>query len=311
MKDNFNRQIGYLRISLTTACNLNCVYCGVGKDVAPALSDDQLVQLVTTAVGLGLTAVRLTGGEPLLRPGAVELIERLKAITGLRSLTMTTNGLLLEKMAPALKGAGLDGLNISLDSCNKGRYRLLTGGGSLNKALAGIRAACSCGLPVKLNAVALEGIKEDLPALLAFARENGLPLRFIELMPLGCNQRLKGPTGAEIRQYLEAGGYTLTPLRATYGLGPAVYYRLQETNQPLGFIEPMGNCFCSSCNRLRLTAQGQLRPCLYSNQGVDLLPYLHQGQPLREAFIKAIAMKPQQHYFQQEPGSFAMGKIGG
>lgn len=340
MKDLYGRRIDYLRISVTEQCNLNCIYCRGGKKGTSSVALDQvkalenakqqqpltteeIVTIARSAAALGICKLKLTGGEPLLQKNFADLVGRLAAIHGIEQLTATSNGLLLEAMAQPLKEAGLKAINISLDSCRAERYRAITGGGSLQQVLSGLEAAVKAGLATKLNCVLLQDLElVEIVELLQMAAYYRVPLRFIELMPLNCNQSLQGWSAAGVRAALEKLCYTLQPQQRRYGNGPAVYYSLQLGGQQvdLGFIEPIHGKFCSSCNRLRLTSTGYLRSCLYSSTGVDLAQVLRSKAPyaeatldakLQEAIGRAIMAKPQGHSFTQAPGAFKMNEIGG
>lgn len=297
MKDSFGRDITYLRISVTDLCNLRCRYCmpeeGVEKlchrDI---LSLEEIYEVAEAAVSLGITKIRLTGGEPLVRRGLPSLIGRLAKLPGLCDLAMTTNGLLLPELAEELRAAGLMRLNISLDTLDAAKYSDITRGGELQKALDGIRAAEEAGFaPLKLNTVLIGGFNDDeIPALCELTRERGISLRFIELMPIGHAD----PFGEEA--YLPCAAVPervpeLQPLPR--GDGVATLYRLPGARGTVGLIRPLSHHFCGECNRLRLTADGFLKPCLHSAEELPLRG-LH-GEALKNALRDAILRKPAQH----------------
>ena len=298
MKDRYGREINYLRVSLTDLCNLRCLYCMPAEGVCKLehreiLSIEEVVEIAAAAVELGINKIRLTGGEPLVRRGVVDLVKQLKALPGLEELVLTTNGILLPELAGPLKAAGLDRVNISLDSLNPEKYKHLTRGGSLDKALAGLRAAADAGLtPIKLNAVLIGGVNDDeIPALVELTRDKDREMRFIELMPIGDAQGF-GPEA-----YLPAATVLervpeLRPLEGTEG-GVAKLYALPGAKGRVGLISPLSCSFCSQCNRLRLTADGHLKPCLHSGREISLRG-LH-GQALRQALTDAVNAKPEAH----------------
>lgn len=298
MKDRYGREINYLRISLTDLCNLRCVYCmpaeGVNKlchrDI---LSIEEIAEIAAAAVELGITKIRLTGGEPLVRRGILDLVRRLHALPGLEELALTTNGLLLPEMAAALKEAGLTRVNISLDTLNPDTYRRLTRIGELEQALAGIRAAQDAGLgPIKLNAVLVGGVNDmEIPELVAMTRDAPVELRFIELMPIG-DAEVFGPEAYLPVDTVLQRIPELQPLPSDHG-GVARLYTLPGARGRVGLISPVSCSFCSRCNRIRLTADGYLKPCLHSGKELPLRG-LH-GEALREAIRAAVNAKPEAH----------------
>jgi len=307
-KDAYDRPIQYLRVSVTDRCNLRCVYCMPESGVCPLAHQDvlryeEIVRIVRVAVELGLVHIRLTGGEPLVRRGIVGLVEQLARIPGLDDLSMTTNGTLLERYAAPLAQAGLRRVNISLDTLQPERFRRLTRRGRLEDVLQGRQAALAAGLrPVKTNTVVVRGLNDDEVVDMArLTLQADWHVRFIEVMPLGEGTHWSGdgvvPT-AEIRAQVEA---ILGPLTAVKGegAGPARYYRLPEAAGTLGFISPVSEHFCQACNRLRLTSDGRLLPCLLSNLAIDLRTPLRAGaddEALGELFHQAIVAKPRGHH---------------
>ena len=318
MLDQYNRSIDYLRISLTDRCNLHCQYCQpeVTQHVTHEniLRYEEILRICNIAVRLGIRKFKITGGEPLVRKGCADFISCLKQMEGVEQVTLTTNGTLLAKFLPELLAAGLDSVNISLDTLDSAKYAELTGG-NLNEALAGITAAKSAGLPFKLNCVPLQGMSiAKIMQLLQFAESYQAPLRFIELMPLACNSSLQGLAGVEIRAAFMQQGVQLTKDMQSYGNGPAQYYRLEGFKIPVGFIEPIHNRFCASCNRVRLTSIGFLKSCLYSNDGINLLQLVRNGindEELEQIVRQTIFMKPWGHKFDVKAAGFNMSQIGG
>ncbi len=324
--DAFNRPISYLRISVTDRCNLRCVYCmppkGVQlRPVEEILSYEEIELIVRAAASLGIHKVRLTGGEPLVRLGFVDLVAMLARIPGIDDLAMTTNGTLLAKHACALVEAGLKRVNVSLDTLRPKRFRQITGRDGLAKVLAGIAAAKEVGLaPVKINTVVVRGLNDD--EVLDFARltlSGDWHIRFIEIMPIGSNSLWSGDgyvPAAVIRRWIEGGLAELQPAKLDAGGGPARYYRLPGAVGTIGFISPVSEHFCYQCNRLRLTADGRLRPCLLSDDELDLRTPLREGAGLdeiRRLLIHAIHIKPERHRLEENvtPRGRAMSEIGG
>jgi cyclic pyranopterin phosphate synthase len=321
--DSWQRQINYLRISVTDYCNLNCIYCSAGSvphlPRNEILSYEEIQKLVRVAASLGINKVRLTGGEPLIRPDLVTLVRMISQIEGIDDISLTTNGILLSQYAAELKEAGLNRVNVSLDTLRADRFRRITGQDKLNEVLAGIEAANRAGLqPVKINMVVIRGINDD--EVVDFARMTvgtGWHVRFIEFMPLGTSEAkaLKTVSTQEIRERLLALG-NLEPYIGKTGNGPARYYRLPGAKGTIGFISPMTEHFCHSCNRLRLTADGQLRPCLLDDDEINLKETLRNGastERLKELIQKAVAIKRERHHLNEGAGppERPMRQIGG
>ncbi len=321
--DPLNRPIEYLRISVTDRCNLRCVYCmppgGIPwRPHEEILRYEEIVQVVRIAAELGIRKVRLTGGEPLVRQGLVYLIASLARIPGIEDLSMTTNGTLLETQAEELATAGLKRVNVSLDSLDPERFSRLTRGGDLKAVLRGIEAARRAGLnPVKLNTVVIRRRNDDEVTLFArMTREEGWHVRFIEWMPVGRWQdegreswQEQLVTVEEIRRRIEEALGLLRPYAGPGGAGPARYYRLEGAEGTVGFISPVSEHFCAHCNRLRLSADGRLRPCLLSDAEVDLRTVLRNGagpEEVRERIIEAIRHKPVGHRL--AAGEFPLGR---
>ncbi len=323
MQDTFDRRINYLRIAITDRCNLRCRYCmpptGVPlKDHQDILRLEEIVTLARVAVKEGIDCVRLTGGEPLVRKNVVTLVRELSTITAIKELTLTTNGILLGKLAKPLRDAGLSRVNISLDTLKEKRYRYITRKGSLRDAWHGIQAAFAAGLaPIKLNVVISRGFNDD--EVINFARlayEQPFHVRFIELMPVGLSVADANSfvPAAEIKRQIES-VWALEPENKVFTNGPAVNFRLAGGRGSIGFISPMSNHFCYRCNRLRLTADGRLRPCLCWEGELDLRGPLRAGASegeLASIFAKAVKLKPLRHHLEDGwPGMRAMSQIGG
>lgn len=323
MLDRYGRVINYLRISVTDRCNLRCCYCmpeGV-QDVGMKniLTFEEIWEIVRTGVSLGITHIRITGGEPLVRKGCVDLIRGIREIPGVETITMTTNGVLLGNYGKQLKEAGVDGVNISLDTLDPEEFYKITGKRELQEVLAGIRAAKTAGLPVKLNAVNRKEL-DPIP-LVRYAQEENLPLRFIEIMPVGYGKKYVGRRNEELRETLEAvcGKAECMTNReelSRMGSGPAVYYQFSDLKVPVGFISAIHGKFCDTCNRVRLTAEGYLKLCLCYDEGEDLRRVLREGEKenLRTIMEQTIFRKPAAHCF-EHPAEMTerheMVKIGG
>lgn len=323
MLDRYGRVINYLRISVTDRCNLRCCYCmpeGV-QDVGMKniLTFEEIWEIVRTGVSLGITHIRITGGEPLVRKGCVDLIRGIREIPGVETITMTTNGVLLRNYGKQLKEAGVDGVNISLDTLDPEEFYKITGKRELQEVLAGIRAAKTAGLPVKLNAVNRKEL-DPIP-LVRYAQEENLPLRFIEMMPVGYGKKYVGRSNEELRETLEAvcGKAECMTNReelSRMGSGPAVYYQFSDLKVPVGFISAIHGKFCDTCNRVRLTAEGYLKLCLCYDEGEDLRRVLREGEKenLRTIMEQTIFRKPAAHCFEhpsEMTETHEMVKIGG
>lgn len=323
MLDRYGRVINYLRISVTDRCNLRCCYCmpeGV-QDVGMKniLTFEEIWEIVRTGVSLGITHIRITGGEPLMRKGCVDLIRGIREIPGVETITMTTNGVLLENYGKQLKEAGVDGVNISLDTLDPEEFYKITGKRELQEVLAGIRAAKTAGLPVKLNAVNRKEL-DPIP-LVRYAQEENLPIRFIEMMPVGYGKKYVGRSNEELRETLEAvcgNAECMTNWEelSRMGSGPAVYYQFSDLKVPVGFISAIHGKFCDTCNRVRLTAEGYLKLCLCYDEGEDLRRVLREGEKenLRTIMEQTIFRKPAAHCFEhpaEMTETHEMVKIGG
>lgn len=306
LSDSFHRPINYLRIAVTDRCNLRCVYCMPAEGISlmshnDILTYEEIYTVARAAAELGINKIRLTGGEPLVRLGLPKLIQMLAKIDGIDDISLTTNGVLLGRYAAELKQAGLRRVNVSLDTLKPDRFKLITRlGDNLGEVLEGIEVARSVGLePVKLNMVVMAGINDD--EVLDFAAKTiteGWHVRFIEFMPfVGEDTTLRFISASEMRKRLEPLG-ELEPCLPTVGNGPAKYFRFPQAKGTVGFITPISEHFCFQCNRLRLTADGKLRPCLLSDYEVDLRQPLRRGissAGLKKLFKEAVANKPQRH----------------
>ncbi|MBC7228495.1 MAG: GTP 3',8-cyclase MoaA [Thermoflexales bacterium] len=324
--DAYERPIQYLRVSVTDRCNLRCVYCMPEEGVAKfshqdILRNEEIVRIVRIAVETGFVHIRLTGGEPLVRKGIVDLVAELARIPGLDDLSMTTNGILLRPYAEELARAGLRRINLSLDTLRPERFRQITRWGNLEDVLAGREAALAAGLrPVKINMVVVRGLNDD--EVVDMAQKTLEPdwhVRFIEVMPLGAGVHWSGDgvvPAAEIRARIEEALGPLTPVHGEVGIGPARYYRLPGAAGTVGFISAVTEHFCHFCNRLRLTSDGRLLPCLLSSATIDLRTPLRNGatdEELRALFLQAVVAKPRGHALAEDvhPSTLPMSHIGG
>jgi GTP 3',8-cyclase len=324
MKDQYGREIHDLRISLTDRCNLRCVYCMpeemTFKPRDELLTDDELLVLARIAAELGVMKIRLTGGEPTVRPGLVDLVRRIAAIPGIRDLAMTTNGVLLARLARPLMEAGLRRINVSVDTLDRDKFRRITRWGDLDDVLAGIEAARDAGLhPIKINAVVVRGYNEDDVADLArLTLEHDWDVRFIEMMPFGSVADFQTSAYVPSRETMARVEQALGPLQPldVTGYDPARTYRLEGASGTLGFISSVSQPFCAQCGRLRLTAEGRLRLCLLRDDEVDLRTPLRAGasyEDMRERFRAAAFRKPWGHGLARNviPRERVMSQIGG
>ena len=317
MKDSFGRTIDYLRISLTDRCNLRCSYCMPREGVeltahSEILSLEEVLRISEIMAGLGIKKIRLTGGEPLLRKNLVWLVEKLGKIPGIEKLAITTNGILLAEKLPELVKAGLNEVNISLDSTERKKYNMITGSDSLSEVLYGIDAACEAGLKVKINCVPVKELNsDDLPGLAALSKDREIDVRFIELMPLGCGRQYTHIPTEEIQKSLEKEFGEYEVISDGKYKSVASYVRFKDFKGRTGFISPISHAFCISCNRVRLSSEGFLKLCLAYDHGIDLKKMLrgtYSNQDIADAVKEAVATKPAAHAFNRgNAGSGACG----
>lgn len=324
LHDGHGRRINYLRLSVTGRCNLRCSYCRPHGGAAGAvrreiLSDDQLLLLARTAVDVGIEKIRVTGGEPLLRKGIVGLLRRLGGIPGLRKLVLTTNGLLLAEMADGVRSAGVESLNVSLDSLVPERFARITGGGRLGSVLEGIDKAERAGFPrLKINVVVMRGINDDeVGRFASLTLGRPLTVRFIERMPLQASDCGRGLTvpGEEILGRIGRTHRVVPWEREELG-GPARYYRIEGAAGTIGIITPVSCHFCGECNRIRVTSDALAKGCLFSAGNVDLRPFLDAGDAagLRDALRSVAGDKPSGRLLLPEEAGdepLFMSRIGG
>lgn len=306
LRDKFNRTIDYIRISITDRCNLRCIYCMPSEGVSPIehkeiLTYEEIIRIVRISSDLGVKKVRITGGEPLSRKDVAFLTASIKKIPGIEDLSITTNGILLEKYAEKLAKTGVDRVNISLDSLKPERYREITRGGDINAVLGGIETARKAGLmPVKINMIPMRGLNDDeIKDFASITLNSDYHVRFIEFMPFGYSgfwSPDKYIPCDEIKAIVEKIG-ALTPVKARKN-GPSKYFRVKGAQGVIGFISAITHHFCEDCNRLRLTSDGKLRPCLFSETEIDLKPALRSNESdyeIERLLKLAIEIKPQKH----------------
>ncbi|QYR20423.1 GTP 3',8-cyclase MoaA [Paenibacillus sp. sptzw28] len=330
LTDRFERVHDYLRISVTDRCNLRCLYCmpEEGVEFAPSsdlLSYDHIVEVVEIGASLGISKLRITGGEPLVRPGLDGLVSRLAAIPGIRDISLTTNGVLLADQAEALRRAGVNRVNISLDTLDPTRFRFIARRGDLKRVMDGIEAAARVGFsPIKLNCVLLKGVNEDeIAAFLKMAYEHPLHVRFIEYMPIGHaddNWKNHYLPLTRVLEIAQEQSLDVERLDDIVGNGPSEDYRITGGTGSFGLIHPISDHFCKRCNRLRLTADGNLKPCLYWVDELNVKPALGDPEALRAIYMRAMEIKPLNHEMaaklageaqSHEPTARRMSQIGG
>jgi len=308
MKDKYSREIDYLRISVTDRCNLRCVYCmpEKGIDIVPhndILTLEEIARVVQASTLVGVRKIRLTGGEPLIRKGISPLINRISSMPEIDDIALTTNGIIFAEQAEILKQAGLKRVNFSLDSLREDRFKFITRGGNLNKVLESIETAIRLDIkPVKINTVLIRDFNDD--EIIQFANltmEKPLHIRFIELMPIGTSQTWASGRfipAQEVKDIIEIKLGRLDRIQKPKGNGPAQYYQFKGAVGTIGFISAISEHFCSKCNRLRLTSTGVLRPCLYSDDEVDIRTALRSGASLKklsEIIVRSARNKPKKH----------------
>lgn len=318
MRDSFGREINYLRISVTDLCNLRCQYCMPEDGVCKVEHDDILTleefyTITKVFAELGITKLRITGGEPLVKRGIIDFVRKVKELKQIKEVSMTTNGMLLGDYAQELKEAGLDRVNISLDTLDPEKYAEITRNGNLSKVLYAIEESKRVGLlPIKINAVLMDGFNiDEIPDLVELTRNDPIDVRFIELMPIGEVLKMENAktVGGDIVLEKVPG---LKEVERDDPSSPANYYQLDGAKGKVGIIRPITCKFCADCNRVRLTSKGFLKLCLHSNDDIDLKPYMHDEEKLKEFLQEAIMLKPEEHHL--EDGQYvdtSMSKIGG
>ena len=318
MQDKYGRKIDYMRISLTDRCNLRCRYCMPdGIELVPMkniLTYEEIELICQAAAELGIRRLKLTGGEPLVRLGCAELVGRLKAVPGIEQVTLTTNGVLISKYLPELLANGLDAVNISLDTLDQKRYEMITGKDRLADVLGGIEDVLASGIRVKINSVLQKGLNDDEWLKLAqMTIDRPLDVRFIEMMPIGYGREYEPVYNEELLERLKNIYPEVCSDESIHGNGPAVYYKIPGAKGSVGFISAMHGKFCDQCNRIRLTSQGKIKPCLCFSDSIDLGAILKaeengQGagssveqkkEAIKQALARAIKLKPENHRFEE------------
>lgn len=323
LTDSFGRTINYLRISLTDKCNLRCRYCMPPQGInhiphQEILTFEEITELVRVLAGLGVKKIRLTGGEPLVRRDIVSLVKLLKDIPGIEEICLTTNGMLFSEMATDLKAAGLSRVNISLDTLNDDTFFAITGSRGVEKVLQSLKTALDLGFPVKINCVPSQYNASELAEIALLAKSNPIDLRFIELMPIGCANGMKGLKSDFILSEFEEKFGKAEPLKRQ-NHSPEALYHFDGFDGNIGFISPLSHAFCSDCNRIRLTASGLLKFCLCYDDALNVKKLLRSGESgiklydiLSKEIQKAIKEKPEAHTFNQQGlKSHMMTEIGG
>ena len=318
LTDGLGRRIDYVRISVTDRCNLRCVYC-MPKEGHSWLQEEELLtweELLNFCQGAALAGIckfKVTGGEPLLRPGILEFLRKLKSLPGVEKVTLTTNGVLLEDMAEQLADLGLDGVNISLDAMDKEQYKKIAGRDMLEKVLHGIEKCCRAGIPTKINCVPMKEVDQTSWIQLArLAKEHPIDVRFIEMMPIGEGKHHAGVKTEEVRTQLEQEFGPFVACTEKKGNGPATYVTRLDFRGSIGFISAMSHGFCGACNRVRLTADGKLKLCLHHTIGVEVRELLRRGGKPEEICTllkEAVLQKPKDGTTTEEQRQ--MWQIGG
>ena len=324
--DTYNRKIDYIRISVTDRCNLRCIYCMPSDGVreithSEILTHEEIIHILSIATNLGIKKVRITGGEPLVRKGLPYLIKTISNLGAIEEISLTTNGVLLKRFAKELKEAGLNRLNISLDSMDPKRYEEITKGNNLSDVWEGIRAAEELGFsPIKINMVPIRGFNDnEIKEFAALTFNKPYHIRFIEFMPTGAKDiwsKEKYISTKELKEAISGLG-ELKPIKNEWGSGPAKNFKLLNAKGVIGFISAVSDHFCAGCNRLRLTSDGKLRPCLFSDSEVDLKKALREGcddDELQRLLLLGLQIKPEKHNINEsDPNAIErpMSAIGG
>lgn len=321
MVDRYQREIDYLRVSITDRCNLRCRYC-MPEDL-PSIPHEQILRyeeierICRLAVQAGIRHVRVTGGEPLVRKGCLNFLECLKKMPGMETVAVTTNAVLLEEAVPRLFAMGIDGVNISLDSLKKDTFLQITNRDEFESVFRGFQAAVKAELSVKINCVPQKGVNDgELIEIACLAKDYPVDVRFIEMMPVGYGMQVPSVGSEEVKAQLTAAFPGIHSCEEKRGFGPAHYYEIPGFQGRIGIIEAMSHCFCSECNRIRLTSEGFLKLCLCYDQGIDLRTLLRTGATdakILSAIEKGIFEKPRQHVFDsgKREETRTMSQIGG
>lgn len=314
MKDKYGRKIDYMRISITEKCNFRCFYCmpqGAQEDSDEGyLTKKEIVDIVSSAVKIGIKKIRITGGEPLIRKDLMEILQGVSGVEGVEELCLTTNGSVLDTKVEMLKRCGVTRINVSLDTLQEDRFSEITGGGSLSRVWKGIERAIELGIDVRVNSVVVKGVNDDeVEDLVGMALKHSIDVRFIELMPIGEGKKYQGVGEEELRERIGR-RYEIEDLQKREGA--SVYYKIKGAKGRIGFINPLSNCFCDECNRIRVTATGDLKQCLNKKSTLNLKGIAGEG--LMDILSSEIYNKPEKHLFNTlnlEEEMKNMNKIGG
>ena len=320
MKDKYGRTVDYLRVSVTDRCNLRCFYCipKEGFTYIPhkeILRYEELLRVIKLFTRLGIKKIRITGGEPFVRKGLVFLLKEINKINGIKKLYITTNGTLLTQYMNELRSIKIDGINISLDTLDPYKFQEITGNGGLERVLQGVESALEANFRVKLNTVLMKKNIDEVTSLVTYASEKKIPIRFIELMPFNSQEEWKKEFVSQEEAFeILKKKWTLEPVERKLGEGPSKYYYISELDSLVGFISPLTHNFCSSCNRIRLTASGKINPCLAMPLEIDIKKPLRGGandEELITLIKRAIYEKPLQHEMDETPPNKIMRRLGG
>lgn len=326
MIDNYNRTINYMRVSITPVCNLRCTYCmpdgNQMDDMAEYLSKNEIIRMCRIAADLGIDTIKITGGEPLVRKDCMEIIRGIKKIEGIKHVTLTSNGVLLEQYAVELKEIGITSINVSLDSLQKERFQSITAKDRFHQVWKGILRSLELGIVTKINCVPQKGVNEDeLMDIVELAKSYPLDVRFIEMMPIGHGNKDSGIISENLLKEIRARYPDIHKVKEKKGFGPAHYYKSEQWIGTVGFIDAISHQFCDSCNRIRLTSSGFLKTCLCYQHGYDFLPMLrtdscdgtiemteeeqvaYTDNMIREKLIEVLKGKPYAHDFNRENNS--------
>lgn len=319
MKDQYKREIDYARISITDRCNLHCVYCRPDHEEKLSHEDilryEEILRLCKILTQLGIDKFKITGGEPLMRKGCIDFIKELKELSGVSKVTLTTNAILLSNDLKKLFDASIDGINISLDFLDRLKYEQITGYDGYEQVMEVIKEAMSLGLNIKINAVLTSNTTmEDIYKFIEYTKDHKICIRFIEQMPIGREQTQKCLSRNEITNRLKEEGIHFQKVEETMGNGPAVYEKIEEYQGMIGWIEALHGKFCDTCNRIRITSIGGMKPCLYYQETDNIRKILRDGssdEQIKQRLQTIIYEKPQAHKFAEKPSEGFMHTIGG
>lgn len=325
MLDLYDRNIDYLRISITDKCNFRCKYCMPEDRVETLMNKeiltfDEIIKICKSASQLGIQKIKITGGEPLIREDVTDLIKFIKELPLIKNVTLTTNGAFLYKKIHELKKSGIDSVNVSLDTLIKEKFNDITRRNKFDEVIKGIKEAVKIGIKIKINCVPIKNFNSDeIGDIASIGKDEAIDVRFIEMMPIGLGESFRGISNREILNILENEYGKFSRLESTNGNGPALYYKNEQFKGKIGFISAVSNEFCENCNRIRITADGLLKPCLCYGAGIDLKSLIRNGvneEELTNAIKVGILSKPQKHEFNEEKKSSnieikKMSQIGG